>query len=373
MLNRFRTAAGLLRPRSLARTARSVEDLQQVTSRLSQVSKDSATESSRLQREVLAVKDALEAAEQRESKLSAELRELRGLIGRVQLRESQLSAIYLRDRELAAEIEGLASVLDAEAVMSHARDAIMGAELVSDPFPHMVVENVWPESFYRALIEGLPPVELFGDGPPNKRQLKVPFCPAPIYSERVWSFLTGEVLDGLVASCLIDKFSVPLKAWLRDNFSLSEGDPTEGIRFKCSDGRILLRSCGYLIPPHRDPKWGFITCLSYLVRPGDSERWGTQLYSVGDDVEAPSVAPYWIKADRCRFEKDVPFRRNSMLVFLNSHGAHGASIPADAKPPNLERYVYQFRIGPGPAAIRSLVRLLPEERHSFWSGKVTDY
>ena len=88
----------------------------------------------------------------------------------------------------------------------------------------------------------------------------------------------------------------------------------------------------------------------YLARPGDSESWGTQLYSVESDTEAPSVAAYWIKADRCVLQKDVPFRRNSMLIFLNSHGAHGATIPVEAEPADLERYMSSPELGPRPEA-----------------------
>jgi hypothetical protein len=58
---------------------------------------------------------------------------------------------------------------------------------------------------------------------------------------------------------------------------------------------------------------------------------------------------------------------------MNSQGAHGASIPADAEPADLERYIYQFRIGPTADSIRKLQALLPEDRREMWSGKVADY
>jgi hypothetical protein len=145
------------------------------------------------------------------------------------------------------------------------------------------------------------------------------------------------------------------------------------VRMQSTDGRILLRRRGYMIPPHRDPKWGFVTCLLYLARPGDSQSWGTQLYAVDEDTEAASVSPHWIRAERCRLMKDVPFRANTALVFLNSRGAHGARIPASAEPATLERYIYQFRIGPTADSIRRLVAMLPAERREQWSGKVADY
>jgi len=52
------------------------------------------------------------------------------------------------------------------------------------------------------------------------------------------------------------------------------------------ESRIFLRGAGYSLKPHRDPKWGFLTCILYLARPDDKEEWGTQIYSVDEDIEA---------------------------------------------------------------------------------------
>ena len=359
MLSRLRAAARVLRPRALARTAKSVEDLTTETHQLRRAMKDTLAESARL----------VERAE----RLESSVRTLEQSVAAVALRESQLAAIYRLDRELEHEVVGLPAVLDVDAIAAHTERALSEAPLHLHPFPHIVVDNVWPEPFYDALLKGIPPSELFADRPLNKRRLVVPFERSHQYGARVWNFLVQEVLDRVVAPVLVRKFKGPLGEWLLANWPLPPDAPTESVRFQSTDGRILLRHRGYLIPPHRDPKWGLITCLMYLARPGDSEAWGTQLYSVEDDVEAPSVAAYWIKAERCRLEKDVPFRRNSMLIFLNSGGAHGARIPMEAEPANLERYMYQFRVGPTASSIRELMRLLPEERQGLWAGKVTDY
>jgi hypothetical protein len=59
-----------------------------------------------------------------------------------------------------------------------------------------------------------------------------------------------------------------------------------------------------------------------------------------------------------------------MLVMLNSCGAHGASIPADAEPADLQRHIYQFRIGPSHSTILWLTGMLSEEQRALWAGKV---
>jgi hypothetical protein len=55
-------------------------------------------------------------------------------------------------------------------------------------------------------------------------------------------------------------------------------------------------------------------------------------------------------------------------VFLNSRGAHGATIPDDA-PDTLERYTYQFYVAPENAALGALIRELPAERRAMWQNR----
>jgi hypothetical protein len=57
-----------------------------------------------------------------------------------------------------------------------------------------------------------------------------------------------------------------------------------------------------------------------------------------------------------------------MLAFVNCGGAHGATIPADAAP-GLERYSYQFYIGPDREALDAVVADLPPERRQMWAPK----
>ena len=358
MLDRVFGVARLLRPRALARTAKSVQDLLVEIQELRRAVRDVSAAGARL------------ADEKRD--LEAAVKTLEQTVESMRLREAQLFAAYRADVELEPHLRQLPSILNAETIAAHVRCALARTTVRTEPFPHALVDNILPSDFYDALVRGLPPTEMFAGKPVNKQRVVVPFEIAPAYSRRVWDFLVKDVLDRVVAELVVDKFRTPLDEWLRRDWPAPDDSPSARLRVQTTDGRILLRTRGYHIPPHRDPKWGFITCLLYLAREGDSESWGTQLYSVADDAEAADISPHWISPERCRLHSEVPFRRNSMLVFLNSQGAHGATIPPDALPEGLERYVYQFRIGPNPASIRTLMRDLPPDRRSAWAGKVVD-
>ena len=132
----------------------------------------------------------------------------------------------------------------------------------------------------------------------------------------------------------------------------------------------MLRRPGYHLGPHRDPKRAMLTCLLYLAREGDSEAHGTQIFRVRDDSEASYKQTYYPGAEgrECELVKVVPFKPNTMLVSLNSTGAHGATIPADA-PSDLERYTYQFYVAPLNEALAALIKSLPSPKRAMWSNR----
>jgi hypothetical protein len=293
---------------------------------------------------------------------------LAGEVAVLRTRESQLRAIAQRDGELGPQLEAAQQLLSRVDPGPHVRSAVAAAHVHEDPFPYAVVDQALPAAFYEALLLGLPPLELFADRPVNDQRIRVPPTFAPAYSRLVWGHLAHVVAPRHIMPAVLEAFREPLRRWLAQNFPAVDPRRLAALEMNCSDGRILLRRPGYYIPPHRDPKWSFITCLMYLPRPNDDPNWGTDIYSVADDGEAPDVHTHWIEEARCRMVGSVAFVPNRILVFLNSVGAHGARIPSDA-PASVERYAYQFRIGPTSRAMASLLESLPVERRPLWEGK----
>jgi len=360
----------VLRPRAIAQTHKRVDDLRGEVLHL-QVQIDRARHAlNELHDRTSSLNTRQDQAVSTFQELGATLNHVETSVGRLTLKESQLRAVVRRDIELEDQQAALTAVMCDAEIAAHITRQIEAATLIPHPFPHAIVDRLLPDALYEALIRGLPPVELFADRPPNERQLTVPFKLAPAYSRRVWTYMARIVVERILTPALLDKFGPVLNEWVSQ--ALVDG-VVDRVPMHASDGRILLRTRGYVIPPHRDPKWGFVTCLLYLARPGDSESWGTQLYTVDGDEQARGTAPNWIDADRCRLVSDVTFVPNRALVMLNSWGAHGARIPDDA-PEGLERYAYQFRIGPhSKSEITQLVESLPADRRSFWQGRTGEY
>ena len=376
MLSRLRTSLEHLRPRTIAQLVKTGDDthheVRDLTRAMKQLERQLAAVSTR-QSELLDRLEDVRTANP-SAVLAAKLDAVNQRLDELDLRERQLRAVQQADALFDHRERDLDAILDADAIAAHVRAAIASATLTDDPFPHAIVDNLFPEAFFDALIRGLPPAELFADRPINKQQLTVPFDIAPRYGRRVWAFMAEQAAPDMIAPAMLEKFAPQLTAWLRTNFPILGENPVAEIPMICSDGRIMLRRPGYYIRPHRDPKWGFLTCLLYLKRPGDDESWGTDLYRVTEDDEARGAKPHWIEEARCELVERVAFRRNRAVMFLNSTGAHSARIPEEAQPADLERYAYQFRVGAERQKIQFLLANMPDDRRVFWEGKiVTSY
>jgi hypothetical protein len=285
---------------------------------------------------------------------------------------AQLKSILLLDHEQRDRAAAADALLDERGIDAHVRRAIAAAPLDDDPFEHAIVEGLLPDALYRLLIETIPPLPFFTEHDPVKQDLPLPLDFGPGLAMRVWNFMDQVIAQRVLRPAIVDRFHGPLQRHYQVIFGEAFCDAANQLPRSSSGGRLMLRRPGYHLAPHRDPKRSLVTCLIYLARPGDSEVHGTQVFRVIGDAEAGYKQTYYPEQEghRCELVKVVPFRPNSMLVFVNSRGAHGATIPADA-PAGLERYAYQFYIAPENAALSALIKTLPAERRAMWANKST--
>lgn len=277
-------------------------------------------------------------------------------------------ALGMNDRD-RREIEALDTRLSFERVSAHIRSVLRGAELVLEPFPHIVVDRMWPNEIYQVIVRAIPPEPFFSEKDSIKQNIRVPMDFAPIFTSRVWEFVDRASRECVVPEVL-RKFREPLDAHYDTIFGAAFRKRAATLPQSVSGGRLMLRRPGYHLDPHRDPKRAWLTCLMYLAKPGDSEAWGTQIFKVTGDQEAPYTQTYYPAQSGGHVElvKLVPFVPNTALIFLNSGGAHGADIPKDA-PADLERYSFQFYVGPDSADLDALIRELPPDRQARWVSK----
>jgi hypothetical protein len=294
-------------------------------------------------------------------------RELTATVDALRIQSDQLLTIQRVDWDRRFDLARIDRWLDPVRIGAHIAAAFDSTPLEVDPYPHIVVEKWLPDDVYERLLDAMPASVFFADN--RDQHWAVPSGVAPLYSRSAWAFVANRIVGEMLHAALNRKFQRVICQYVRSFVPSLPGDLD--LTLHPSDGRIMLRRRGYTLLPHRDPKWGFVTGLVYLARDGDNEAHGTQLYRVRDDGEAPTSRVYYPPPETCDLVKDVPFRPNTMLAFLNSEGAHGAMIPADAQPPDLERYLYQFRLGPHSKVINQLVQLMTPNEADKWAGAKT--
>lgn len=316
-----------------------------------------------LQRDVLKLR-------QRIDDLETAQREVTAVARHADRAAMQVRLVAVLNQTQQNDIERLAAVLDEARIAEHVRRAVDAARLLTDPYEHIVIERLLPDDAYELLIRAIPPSEFFDDRDRIKQNLTFPMEYGPTLAVSVWGYMDDVIAKRIVRPAVFDKFHQPLQAHFRSVFGAEFLDRANALPQAASGGRLMLRRPGYHLDPHRDPKRSMLTCLMYLAREGDSEEHGTQIFRVHDDEDADYKQTYYPASagHQCELVKVVPFRPNTMLVFLNSRGAHGATIPADA-PATLERYTYQFYVAPLNEALSTLIKSLPPERRAKWKSR----
>ena len=301
----------------------------------------------------------------------ATLPQVQAELATLRTRVDQVQAVYRGDAQPRGRLDDALKRIGHPAVRDHVRTVVAAAPLESDPCPHIVLDGLLPDQVYDELVAAIPPPLFFDHLAVDGQDLKVPFRFAPRDNREIWAaFLTQIVVGGLIPA-LSEKFGDGLDALVRTHWPSFDSMTDAGISLHLVSSRVMRRRPGYEIKPHRDPRWAFLTCIVYLTRRDDAQTYGTQLCRLQHERESPSHAPFWINETEVEEVREVAGRPNSAVVFLNSTGAHRASIPADA-PPETDRYVYQLQLGPDRAVRDTLLEQLPEAHTHRWSEKNLD-
>jgi len=310
-------------------------------------------------RELREIRRTAEQSQQRVEQALAAHEEALAALPELQARVERVTTAYAHDAKSAVRLDDFRLTEDPQAVLAHVTRSVERAQLQLAPCPHQVVENIFPEAFFDRLIEALPAPVFFEKTDDLRDEMPVPFTMAPAYSRAVWN-LFHDAVEQAFLPAVIASFSPALDDFVRSSWPSLGSWEESGITLRAANPRLMLRRRGYLIKPHRDPRWAFLVALFYAAPRGAAHTYGTQLYRLIQERDEPHTSPLWLAPEECELARDVPGLGNSALIFLNSTGAHGASVPDDA-PSDFLRYVYQARFSPDAATKKRLLELLTTE------------
>jgi hypothetical protein len=249
------------------------------------------------------------------------------------------------------------TVFDEATVGHHVARAIERTNVDNDPMAHLVVGSLLPQETYDALVEAIPPPQLFSDKDSRKQNFKLHSGEiVPEWTTTALSFMEDVIIPRLMVPGLLQKFDAHVRAAYEKKYGATRGSQVAALPHIATAGRLMLRRPGYHLEPHLDPDRVVVTCLLYFARPGDDESFGTSFYRIHGDPVINRRNTFFPRNEgyACDLVKTAPFTPNTAVAFVNAGGAHGAGIPSSA-PKGTERYAYQFYISPEPATLAALI------------------
>lgn len=211
-------------------------------------------------------------------------------------------------------------------VESHVIYRIANAAPRHYPFPHVIVEDVFPAAFYARLIANLPAsadmkpiaaVRPVSAGTGKNRHV-VNLDPAEVAAMRepvrgVWQDMASWMLREPFARALVTAFGPFLQQRFRDQ-------PDVVIK---SEARFVEDQPGFEHGPHTDAPWKVLSLIFYLPDDDASQHLGTGLYVPRDPNFRCRGGPHY-PFDKFRHIFTVPYRRNAAFMFVKSEQSfHG--------------------------------------------------
>lgn len=239
------------------------------------------------------------------------------------------------------------SSVSAVSPLAHVVARLRASEVVSEPYPHYCLEHVFPEDYYRALLEHLPESGVYQNlfevtdyklehfRHRDQRDLTEGWTKTlPREIKSFWDDFDEWFLGAELAQSVLDSFAAPLSA----RFGEGAAWPVVSV-----ESQLIRHRAGYFLGPHSDLYTKLVVLLIYLAPDERAAHLGTSLYRPKD---AGFTCPDSIHHPFENFVrvKTAPYRPNSLLAFLRSdvsfHGVEPLSEDDVAK--TLGRDVIQY-------------------------------
>lgn len=198
-----------------------------------------------------------------------------------------------------------------EDVLAHLAYRIGNAVVNPFPFPHIFVENVFPDDFYADLRGTLPPIAEYVKG-------------AKDYNGRRFGETDGNrIFDLFRTKSFSSLAQFPFRAYLQRRFP-SGSFPAR------TDLRLVADKQNYAIGPHTDAVWKVLSFLFYLPETAENAQNGTSIYLPRDPNFRCKGGPHYPYEDFVR-AYTAPYLPNSLFAFFKTdfsfHGVERITIP----------------------------------------------
>jgi hypothetical protein len=200
-------------------------------------------------------------------------------------------------------------------------ERLRSARIDYDPFPHFYLENVFPDGFYREMLDRLPGSEIYQNlfevttlkldhfRYRDQRDLNdgwTRMLPAGI--KDFWDRFNGWFLGQDLSRAVLRTFAEPLRA----RIGSEDRWPEVSV-----EAQFIRHKAGYFLGPHSDLHTKLVVLLLYLAPDSADEHLGTSLFRPKDPTFSCPDSTHYPFEDFIRV-KTAPYRPNSLLAFVRS-------------------------------------------------------
>ncbi|HKR14255.1 MAG TPA: hypothetical protein VJT15_19475 [Pyrinomonadaceae bacterium] len=196
--------------------------------------------------------------------------------------------------------------------LEHFIERLRGARVDSDPFPHYVIENVFPDDYYRELLRHLPPNDVYNN------LYEVTDLKLDHFRHRDQRDMDHGWTDRLPQDLKVfwDSFN---EWFLGEQFAraVMESFGFKEIPEVSVESQFIRHRPGYFLGPHTDLYTKLVVFLLYLAPDNSAEHLGTSLYRPKTPGFSCPHSKHYPFEDFLRV-KTTPYRANSLLAFVRS-------------------------------------------------------
>lgn len=230
-----------------------------------------------------------------------------------------------------------------------------GAEIELSPFPHLIIENFFPDDVYAKLVDWNPFKRNVGEEWLAKSRSNEVSSRTPYYARKQINFHADQAFDAppeqkefwdAIKACFLadDWFPNLVREKFPVFFQLRFGDLADQPDFAGHFRRELFlqrHEPGYYIGPHTDIPTRVFTCIFSFARVPGFEEFGTELLAPKDPMARCWGNDHY-EPDGFEVRKVAPYKPNNFLLFFKTrHSFHSVRDIDDTVPD--ERYGMQFQ------------------------------
>ena len=201
-----------------------------------------------------------------------------------------------------------------ESIFQHVRNRIEKAEIITSPYPHFYIDQVFPEDYYEEVLKNIPERGFFDPSlVADSERFTLPLTGGEI--ERLpfmqclfWTHFANGMLGKPLRDLLLKKFQGSIRERFQDQFNM--------LKFG-TVAELFQDKTNYSIGPHTDHPDKVVTLLFYLPKNREDAPLGTSVY-------VPHDPSFECKDGRHHpfepFQKvyTAPFMPNSAFCFVRS-------------------------------------------------------